>query len=257
MIKQFNEIKRDYLIWIGIGFLLFIIGCGGSTSVKTEPPVRTYIAPMRYEIQVGAFNNMNNAVRLTHKLKHKNLQAYHFVDHSGFYKVRFGNYATKDIARREAVALQASGLIDVFYIVRPEDHSASRYGGNDTRRLREEILKTANRFVGVRYRWGGTSSREGFDCSGLTMVVYRLNGLNLPRTSRDQFKVGRSVSRKRLAKGDLVFFATGRGKRVSHVGIYTGNGKFLHAPGRGNRIQYSSLSNSYYKAHYIGARSYL
>ena len=255
--KRFNKIKSAPIIWAGIGFLVFISGCGGGAAVKSEQPGQPYVASMRYEIQVGAFINMDNAVRLTNKLKRKNIQAYHFVDNSGLFKVRFGNYATKDIARREAVSLQASGIIDVFYIVRPEDHSVSRYGGADTRQLREEILKTADRFVGVRYRWGGTSPRNGFDCSGLTMVVYRLNGLNLPRTSRNQWKTGRAVSRKRLAKGDLVFFSTGRGKKVSHVGIYAGNGKFLHAPGRGRRIQYSSLSNSYYKAHYIGARSYL
>jgi cell wall-associated NlpC family hydrolase len=89
------------------------------------------------------------------------------------------------------------------------------------------------------------------------MVVYRLNGLDLPRSSRQQWKVGRRIDRKRLQKGDLVFFATRGGTRVSHVGLYTGGNKFLHAPGRGRRIQAASLSSKYYRARYVGARSYL
>ena len=255
--RRFAIINKKHLPWAGIVVLLFLSGCGGGSSVKPELPVQRDLARMRYEIQAGAFTNINNAVRLTYSLKHQNIQAYHFVDESGLFKVRFGNFATKEIARREANTLQSAGVIDVFYIVRPEDYSVSRYRGPDNQNLRQELLNTADRFIGVPYRWGGTSSHEGFDCSGLTMVVYRLNGLNLPRTSKEQWKVGRPVSRKRLAKGDLVFFSAGWGKKVSHVGIYTGNGKFLHAPSRGNRIQYSSLSNAYYKAHYVGARSYI
>jgi cell wall-associated NlpC family hydrolase len=89
------------------------------------------------------------------------------------------------------------------------------------------------------------------------MVVYRLNGLDLPRSSRQQWQVGKRINRRQLQKGDLVFFATSGGKRVSHVGIYTGDGKFLHAPRRGSRIKTSSLSSHYFKTRYVGARTYL
>jgi cell wall-associated NlpC family hydrolase len=89
------------------------------------------------------------------------------------------------------------------------------------------------------------------------MVVYRLNGLDLPRSSRQQWKVGRRIDRSRLQKGDLVFFATRDGSKVSHVGIYTGGNKFLHAPSSGRRIQSSSMSDKYFKTRYVGARSYL
>jgi cell wall-associated NlpC family hydrolase len=89
------------------------------------------------------------------------------------------------------------------------------------------------------------------------MVVYRIHGLDLPRSSRQQWKLGRPVHRRQLQKGDLVFFATAGGKRISHVGIYMGKNKFLHAPRRGRKIQTSSLSNKYYSNHYVGARSYL
>ena len=121
----------------------------------------------------------------------------------------------------------------------------------------KKIVKTARRYVGVPYRWGGESLRTGFDCSGFTMVVYRLNGLDLPRSSRQQWKVGKKIDRRQLQKGDLVFFATSGGSRISHVGIYTGNNTFLHAPRRGSRIKTSSLSSQYFRIRYMGARSYL
>ena len=114
---------------------------------------------------------------------------------------------------------------------------------------------TAERFIGVPYRWGGESTVDGFDCSGLTMVVYQLNGLDLPRTSAEQWRAGRPVDRDEMNRGDLVFFAT-RGGRVSHVGIYLGGDTFLHAPSRGNPIQTASLSSDYYRARYVGARAY-
>jgi cell wall-associated NlpC family hydrolase len=89
------------------------------------------------------------------------------------------------------------------------------------------------------------------------MTVYHLNGLNLPRTSRQQFATGTAVKKFSLKKGDLIFFATkGRG-RVSHVGIYAGGGLFIHAPKSGTRIRTEKLSNKYFKRVYVGARSYL
>jgi cell wall-associated NlpC family hydrolase len=89
------------------------------------------------------------------------------------------------------------------------------------------------------------------------MVVYRLNGLNLPRNSRQQWRVGVPIKRSRLMKGDLVFFATAGKKRISHVGIYTGDGTFIHAPGRGKKIRTAKITNRYYKENYRGARRYL
>jgi len=89
------------------------------------------------------------------------------------------------------------------------------------------------------------------------MVVYRFNGLDLPRSSGQQWKVGKSIHRRQLKKGDLVFFATAGGNRVSHVGIYAGGDLFLHAPGKNRRIQTAYMSSKYYSTRYLGARSYL
>ena len=153
--------------------------------------------------------------------------------------------------------MQRTGIIESFYIVKPAAYATMRENHKEHQRFRERIVKTAQRYVGVPYRWGGESPRTGFDCSGFTMVVYRLNGLDLPRSSRQQWKVGKKIDRRQLQKGDLVFFATSSGSRVSHVGIYTGDNQFLHAPRKGSRIKTSSLSSWYFRSRYVGARSYL
>ena len=234
-------------------------GCGARTVKSDEAVIskESGLQRMGYTIQVGAFANMENAVRLTDVLRRQGLDAYHYLDPSGLYKVRFDNFRTKTAARNRAENMQRRGTIESFYIVKPTSYAAARRYPTGNQQFRDEIVKTARRYVGVPYRWGGESPRTGFDCSGFTMVVYRLNGLDLPRSSRQQWQVGKKISRHQLRKGDLVFFATAGGRRVSHVGIYTGANQFLHAPRRGSRIKTSSLASKYFKSRYLGARSYL
>ena len=153
--------------------------------------------------------------------------------------------------------MQAQGVISHFFVVIPENYAAARIQRSGQGDLRTELVVTAQRFLGVPYRWGGEDRNNGFDCSGLTMVSYRLNGLNLPRNSRAQFKAGRNVAKKNLKKGDLVFFATKGGKRVTHVGMYVGSGKFIHAPRTGKTVRIANLSSSFFKKTYVGGRSYL
>ena len=250
--------KKNIILAIS-AWILLAVACGGP-SVKPDKPApvkKSYLPRMGFSIQVGAFSNIDNAVRLTGSLQQRGINAYHFLHSSGLYKVRFANYETRTDARKQAEDLKRKGIIETYYIVNPQDAAAAKGRRDDNVELRKAIITTANRYVGVPYRWGGESPRTGFDCSGLTMVVYRINGLDLPRSSRQQWKAGISINRHQLRKGDLVFFATRGGSRVSHVGIYTGGDKFLHAPGRGRRIQTSSLSSKYYSARYVGARSYL
>jgi len=242
------------------GWLLLLYACAGESVIRpadSSAAKAPDLPRMRYTIQVGAFSNIENAVRLTELLQQQGLDAYHFLHGSGLYKVRFENFRTKSDASKRAENLKSAGIIDEFYIVGPEDYTAAADYREGNARLREEIVKTARQYVGVPYRWGGESSQTGFDCSGLTMVVYRINGLDLPRSSRQQWRFGKSVDRDQLQKGDLVFFATTGGDRVSHVGIYTGGNSFLHAPGKNRRIQTSSMSSRYYSRRYIGAKSYL
>lgn len=191
---------------------------------------------------------MDNAVRFTEKLREQDVNAYHFLHTSGLYKVRFGNFPSKEAAANRAQRLLSEGIISNFYIVTPRKYPRDN--------LKDKIIRTADRFIGVPYRWGGESAEEGFDCSGFTMTVYQLNGLDLPRSSRAQWNAGEFVNRSKLEKGNLVFFRTTGSERISHVGIYDGNGRFIHAPGKGKRVKRSSLNSRYYKKRYAGAKTY-
>ena len=246
------------IVLVVSGCLLLLVGCAppairpDTSSVAKKP----LLPRMRFSIQVGAFSNIDNAVRLTELLQRRGINAYHFLPSSGLYKVRFGNYISQAAARKRAQDLKRKKIIEVYYIVNPQDYAAAKDHRDSNVGLREEIVTTAKRYVGVPYRWGGESPTTGFDCSGLTMVVYRINGFNLPRASRQQWKVGKPIDRRQLQKGDLVFFATSGGNKVSHVGIYAGGDKFLHAPGRDRKIQTAALSSKYFRTRYLGARSY-
>lgn len=238
-------------------FFLTITGCANKTRLSSyHQETKNNIALLGYTIQIGAFSNIDNAARLTTSLEQKGIDAYYFVHSSGLYKVRFGNFPTRPAARKVAMDLQQSKIIDDFYIVSPDTYPVAKQKRYGRHYLRESIIKTAKSFIGIPYKWGGASPADGFDCSGLTMAVYQLNGLDLPRTSKGQFSVGENIRPRHLQKGDLVFFATSRGKRVSHVGIYTGNNSFIHAPNKGKKIRITSLNNKYFKKRYIGARTY-
>jgi len=212
---------------------------------------------MAYTIQAGAFSQAENAAGLTAYLNNNDLNAYYFTYKKGLFKVRFGNFPTKEDARQKAEDLLTAGIIEDYYIVRPDEYAASTKRNRGTAYLRDELTKTAESFIGVPYQWGGASSQRGFDCSGLAMAVYRLNGLNLPRTSQAQYIKGGYVKGEDLSKGDLVFFAISGKGEVSHVGIYVGENTFIHAPGSGKKVRRDRLTNGYYKKRYRGARTYL
>ncbi len=253
------------LVAANLGKLLGVISvavlataCAAPTVTPITPPpdpvtVRTSLPAIQFTIQMGAFSTPLRAARFAGRLQSAGLDAYYFIDSDALSKVRLGRFDTKQAARRRAAALQAQGLIDDFYIVRPGP-AVHQIDHLDT--LRGSLVTTARRFIGTPYRWGGASARDGFDCSGLTMTVYRLNGLESPRSASAQFKAGTPVQRRSLEKGDLVFFTTNRNKRISHVGIYSGQGKFIHAPGKGKSIGVASLSAKYFKARYRGARRF-
>lgn len=117
------------------------------------------------------------------------------------------------------------------------------------------MLKRALGLLGTPYRWGGTNPESGFDCSGLVGYVFRNTlGIELPRVSRDMANVGELIrDRTALAEGDLVFFSR-RGKHVDHVGIYIGNGQFVHAPRTGKDVEVANLATGYWSGKFMQAR---
>jgi len=248
-----------------------IFGCAAKSPSAGHPPaepavkkpaVKTKIekkelARMGYTIQTGAFSKAENAARFTEELRERGLDATYFVARTGLYKVRFGNYTQREDALSVAEILKSMGVIEDFYIVNPEEYAVAQVDVKGRAYLRDELVKAAQTFIGVPYLWGGASAKDGFDCSGLTMTVYRLNGLNLPRTSAEQFKEGESIDRDKLQRGDLVFFATVGRNKVSHVGIYIGGNRFIHAPRRGKKICVDSLSSEYYAKRFLGGRDYI
>ncbi len=119
------------------------------------------------------------------------------------------------------------------------------------------VAALALRQRGEPYRFGGRSPSTGFDCSGLVQWVFGRFGYHLPREAHEQYRVGLAVPRARLRKGDLVFFRVGRGRQPAHVGLYVGGGRFVHAPSTGERVREDSLSNPYWRRHYMGARRIL
>lgn len=116
-----------------------------------------------------------------------------------------------------------------------------------------DLMARAMALRGTRYRWGGTS-RSGFDCSGFVTAVYKSEGVKLPRSSKDMAKVGVKVPKDQLKPGDLVFFKTRRSSRINHVGIYAGNGKFIHSSSGKGQVRVDSLNSGYYASRMVTAK---
>jgi NlpC/P60 family len=118
----------------------------------------------------------------------------------------------------------------------------------------QDVAIYALGLIGVDYRYGGNTPESGLDCSGLVRYVFQeVTGVTLPRTTKEMSGLGRKVKIPDLKPGDLVFFNTRR-FAFSHVGIYLGDNRFIHAPSRGNEVEVSTLSASYWQKHFDGAR---
>ena len=128
-------------------------------------------------------------------------------------------------------------------VVQPSRESA-------TTQDRQQLVEIARAQIGVPYRFGGTQPGRGFDCSGLVYYSYRQAGVAVPRTVAQQMRFAAPVSAAELRPGDLVFFDTSY--KGGHVGIYTGEGRFVHAPSSGGRVREEHLEQPYWHRRWIG-----
>jgi len=243
--------------------LVLVAGYGCAT------PDAGGISKLGYSIQVGAFSEVKNAERLTGKLQSQGVDAFYFKKENGLFAVRFGDFPTRKAAYRAAKKITGEQGIDSFFIAPPlkrplvvETEPATPVPVEKKpvpKQHRDDMgaiaARTAERFVGIPYLWGGNTVVDGMDCSGFVRAVYNLCGVNIPRTSAEQFRVGRTVDVEDLVDGDLVFFGTSD-DRISHVGIYVGSDRFVHAPRRGDEIKITPLRGFGVHKKFVGARRY-
>lgn len=170
--------------------------------------------------------------------------------------------STYDEATTEAVKkfqsanqLEATGIVDKATIIKINTAStAATSRGNASPELGSAITNFAKKFLGKPYRWGNSNGKS-FDCSGFTMYVYNNFDIKLAHSAAAQFQKGTKIAKADLKLGDAVFFTTYK-KGASHVGIFIGNNKFIHASSSGGKVIITDLNTAYYKSRYLGARRY-
>ncbi len=165
------------------------------------------------------------------------------------------------ISKNEFSSFTSSAQLPFVYQAYQKNRYLPLVWSNDNVQLGmdKEIERSAKKFLGRRYVWGAVGPKS-FDCSGFTMKVFRESGINLPRVSRNQAKVGRLVKFDELRRGDMVFFDTSKKHvgKVNHVGIYLEDGKFIHASSGKKRVVITSFDKkAFYKQRFLWGRRVL
>lgn len=177
-----------------------------------------------------------------------------FVDHS-YADVR----KLPDISFEQKEEVQ--GLTPAFDGIGVQSNEASFHNritedsivGEQEKRMTGKVLSYAKDLVGIPYRFGGTTVRA-LDCSAFVQRVFRSIGIGIPRTAREQFKIGRNIDRDEISEGDLVFFKTRSRQYPSHVGIYIGDNQFIHTSRKERKVSIGNLNEPYYRKRFIGAK---
>jgi cell wall-associated NlpC family hydrolase len=152
----------------------------------------------------------------------------------------FTSFAGAQDAPRRTLAETATGTV--------RDAATSAW------RTTQNLTSSALDLIGIRYRWGGTTPEGGLDCSGLVQFVFQqVTGVTLPRSAKELSRIGEKVGLPELQPGDLVFFNTRR-FAYSHVGIYLGDNRFIHAPRRGREVEVAAIDQKYWQMRFDGAR---
>ena len=149
---------------------------------------------------------------------------------------------------RSNAAVRLLGIITILQL-------AAGCAGTPTKDPRSSIAQLALSMVGVQYRYGGAHPREGFDCSGLVYYTYTANGHDVPRTAQAQFNAARKISLAQAEAGDLLFFQDQ--EKLSHVGIYLGEDRFVHAPSSGDSVRVASIDTPYYQRYLVAVGRFL
>ena len=173
---------------------------------------------------------------------------------NGWYKIKYNSYtgyihpdyfAIKEQPAQANASSNASASAG--------DTSAAVSSDDVYAELRSQIVEFAKQYIGTKYTSGGRSPSTGFDCSGFVYYVFKNFGYTLNPGASSQMDKVTIISKSELLPGDLVFFNTGSSRRASHVGIYIGDNKFIHAVSPGKTLSISSLSDSYYSKYYVGS----
>jgi hypothetical protein len=227
-----------------------------------------------YGVQVGAFKEFERAEQVQQALEDAGFSSY-FSEVGGYKRVRIGPYLSREKAEREARSLwpflvarfgplefERSWVvvedreIENAPIVTAETPAPifpdRRVTARGDARL---ILEDAMTHLGTPYHWGGTQP-GGFDCSGFVQFIFSSRGFVIPRQAKNQFKVGDEIAADALEPGDLVFFST-YSRGASHVGIYIGEGEFIHSSSGEGVVTITPLAKRYYTNRYLGARRVL
>lgn len=161
------------------------------------------------------------------------------------------------ISFQKTNALPQTGIVDVATFIKLNTTSSNKVAerASASRRLtNSRATEYAKNYLGAPYKWGA-SSGKAFDCSGFTVYIMKKFNVNLPRTASSQFSSGTKVAKDDLQPGDLVFFTTYK-KGPSHVGMYIGDNKFIHASSSVDSVTITDLDSNYYRKRYLGARRY-
>ena len=224
------------------------------------------------ELGYGKFNTNSVNVRSDAGTSHSSLtkgnkgeKAYILGIKNGWYRIIFNGkigYVRSDFLDLTETPYEnkSSSKSPKFYRTGKStgtEPSAEALGGNTGSEVSgsvtgNQIVSKAKQYLGVPYKWGGTDP-SGFDCSGFVYYVLRSLGINASRTMTTMYSQGTAVSKSELQPGDIVFFQNTYKSGMSHVGIYVGDGQFIHAPSSGKVVSYADLYSNYYIEHYYGA----